>query len=54
MLSYSLASKVKMGKKLEKSLKNEKNPSATSQDETDSNKALGKKLSFNPLFNKFL
>ena len=30
-----------MGKKVEKGLNKEKNQSATSQDETDSNKALG-------------
>ena len=31
-----------MGKKVEKGLNKEKNQSATSQDDTDSNKALGK------------
>ena len=31
-----------MGKNVEKGLKNEKNQSATSQDDVDSNKALGK------------
>lgn len=39
---FSLASRVKMGKKVEKGAAKEKNQSATSQDETDSNKALGK------------
>ncbi|XP_052226634.1 leucine-rich repeat-containing protein 71-like isoform X30 [Dreissena polymorpha] len=35
-----LASRVKMGKKVEKSLTKDKNPSAINQDEVDSNKAL--------------
>lgn len=35
-----LASRMKMGKKVEKGLNKDKNPSATSQDEVDSNKAL--------------
>ncbi|XP_060601535.1 leucine-rich repeat-containing protein 71-like isoform X4 [Ruditapes philippinarum] len=39
-LDELLASRVKMGKKVEKSLNKEKNQSATSQDELDSNKAL--------------
>jgi hypothetical protein len=36
-----------MGKKVEKSLNKEKNQSATSQDELDSNKALGKPITLN-------
>ncbi|XP_053379188.1 leucine-rich repeat-containing protein 71-like isoform X22 [Mercenaria mercenaria] len=39
-LDELLASRVKMGKKVEKGLNKEKNQSATSQDELDSNKAL--------------
>lgn len=38
---YSVANKIKMGKKVEKSLKGEKNQSAVSQDEEDPNKTPG-------------
>lgn len=38
---YSVANKIKMGKKVEKSLKGEKNQSAISQDEEDPNKTPG-------------
>ncbi|WAR14880.1 hypothetical protein MAR_004985 [Mya arenaria] len=38
--TISLASKVKMGKKVEKGGNKDKNPSATNQDEVDSNRAL--------------